>query len=90
LANSKQAIKRARQQNKARLHNMSQKSATRTAVKKVLAAVKTGSKEAAQTAFKAAVVSIDRLAGGNIIHANKAARLKSRLNKKILENNKAA
>ncbi len=84
MANSSQAIKRARQQEKRRLHNASQKSATRTTIKKTLSALKEG-KEAAQTAYKAAVMSIDRLAGKNVMHPNKAARLKSRLNKKVKE-----
>ena len=85
MANSSQAIKRVRQQEKRRLHNTSQKSAVRTAIKRVLSAIKTDGKEAAQAAFKSAVVSIDRLAGRKVIHANKAARLKGRLNKKIQE-----
>ncbi len=85
MANSPQAIKRARQAEKRRLHNASQKSAVRTTIKKVLSALKTDGKKAAQAAFKMAIVSIDRLAGKNLIHANKAARLKSRLNKKIRE-----
>jgi len=83
LANSPQAIKRARQQIKRHKRNIDQKTASRTTVKKVLSAVKAEGKEAALAAFKAAVRSLDRLAGKNLIHRNKAARLKSRLNKKI-------
>lgn len=85
MANSKQATKRIRQAEKHRLHNASQKSAMRTRVKKVLSLIGAGKKNEAKVALKDASASLDRLAGRNVIHANKAARLKSRLNKKIKE-----
>ena len=85
MANSKQATKRIRQAEKHRLHNASQKSAMRTRVKKVLSLISAGKKNEAKVALKDASASLDRLAGRNVIHANKAARLKSRLNKKIKE-----
>ena len=56
---------------------------TRTYIKKVLAAVQSGDKEAAQTAYSAAVPMIDKLANKGIIHKNKAARHKARLNKQV-------
>lgn len=83
MANSLQARKRARQAEKHRLRNASQRSAMRTAIKKVDAAIESGDKAAAEEAFKAAVPAIDRSAGKGLIHANKAARHKSRLNAKI-------
>ena len=83
MANSPQARKRARQAEKARLHNMSQKSTMRTAIKKVLKAVQEGDKSLAQTTFKTVASLTDKAAKKNIIHANKAARIKSRLNQKI-------
>ncbi len=83
MANSLQARKRARQAEKHRLRNASQRSAMRTAIKKVNAAIEAGDKTAAEEAFKAAVPAIDRSAGKGLIHANKAARHKSRLNAKI-------
>ena len=55
----------------------------RTYIKKVLAAVKSGDVEAAKQAFSAAVPVIDRIADKGIIHKNKAARHKSRLNAKV-------
>ncbi len=85
MANSKQATKRVRQAEKHRLHNASQKSATRTRVKRVLILIGAGKKDEAKAALKDACVSLDRLAGRNVIHSNKAARLKSRLNKKLKE-----
>jgi small subunit ribosomal protein S20 len=83
VANSPQARKRARQNDNARAHNASLRSMARTYIKKVLAAVKAGDAEAAKQAFSAAVPVIDRIADKGIIHKNKAARHKSRLNAKV-------
>lgn len=83
MANSPQAKKRAIQSEKARQHNASLRSMTRTYIKKVLAAVDAGDSAAAQTAFAEAAPVIDRLASKGIIHKNKAARHKSRLSKKV-------
>lgn len=83
MANSPQARKRARQNDKARAHNASLRSMARTYIKKVLTAVEAGNAEEAQTALNAAVPVIDRIADKGIIHKNKAARHKSRLNAKV-------
>ena len=85
MANSPQARKRARQAEKSRSHNTSMRSMMRTYVKKVLKAITEGNKKVALEAYKSAVSVIDRVAGKGIIHKNKAARHKSRLNKKIKE-----
>ena len=83
MANSKQAVKRARQATKQRAQNMSQRSTLRTAIKKVQAAIKTGNKAAASAVFAESVSTIDRIADKRIIHKNKAARHKSRLSAAI-------
>ena len=83
MANSLSARKRARQAEKNRLRNASQRSRMRTAIKQVIAAIDSGDKAAAETAYKAAVPAIDRSVSKGLIHANKAARHKSRLNSKI-------
>ncbi|MBV1774116.1 30S ribosomal protein S20 [Burkholderiaceae bacterium DAT-1] len=83
MANSAQARKRARQAAAARLHNAAQRSAFRTAVKKVLKAIEGGDKAAANTVFRAAVPVLDRIADKGVFHKNKAARHKSRLNAAI-------
>lgn len=80
MANSAQARKRARQAEKRRQHNASRRSTMRTYVKNVLKAIEAGDKEAAASAFKAAVPHIDKAAGKGLIHQNKAARHKSRMN----------
>ena len=83
MANSAQAKKRARQAEKNRKQNAAQRSMMRTSVKKVVYAVRDGNKEAAEAAFKAAVPVLDAMARKGIIHKNKAARYKSRLNTQI-------
>jgi small subunit ribosomal protein S20 len=83
VANTLQARKRARQAEKARLHNASLRSMVRTYIKKVAAAILTGDAEAAKNAYAIAVPVIDRIADKGIIHKNKAARHKSRLNAQI-------
>jgi len=55
----------------------------RTSLKKVVYAIENGDKEAAAEAYKEAVPVIDRMANKGLIHANKAARHKSRLNAQI-------
>jgi small subunit ribosomal protein S20 len=83
VANTVQAKKRARQAEKHRQHNASFRSMVRTAIKRVVAAIETGDKDQAQAAYTAAVPVIDRMADKGIIHKNKAARHKSRLNAQI-------
>jgi small subunit ribosomal protein S20 len=85
VANSPQAKKRARQNDKARKHNASLRSMVRTYIKKVVAAIETGDAVAAKAAYDTAVPVIDRIADKGIIHKNKAARHKSRLNTRIKE-----
>ena len=46
-------------------------------------AIEAGDKEAAQAGYKEAVPTIDNMVGKGIIHKNKAARHKSRLNTRI-------
>jgi len=55
----------------------------RTALKKVVKLIEAGDKQAAAEAYKAAVPVIDSAAGKGLIHGNKAARHKSRLNAHI-------
>ena len=83
MANSPQAKKRARQAEKRRNHNASLRSLVRTVIKKVDAAVTSGDAAAAKEAYDNAVPVIDRMADKGIIHKNKAARHKSRLNNKV-------
>ena len=83
MANSPQARKRARQNDKRRAQNTSFRSLVRTKIKRFLAAIKSGDVDASQAALKDAMPIIDRMANKGIIAKNKAARHKSRLNAKV-------
>lgn len=83
MANTKQSAKRARQGEKRRQHNVGLRSRMRTAIKGVLKAAETGNAEEAATLYKAAVPKIDTMVTKGLIHKNKAARTKSRLNARI-------
>jgi len=83
VANIKSAQKRARQAEKARLHNMGLRSKMRTHIKNVLKAVSKGDKAEADAAYRAAVPVIDTMVTKGIVSKNKAARHKSRLNQRV-------
>lgn len=83
MANIASARKRARQSERRRLHNASQRSMLRTYIKNVVTAIQKKDKQAAISAYSAAVPIIDRMANRGVIHKNKAARHKSRLNEQI-------
>jgi len=83
MANTAQAKKRAKQAEKSRIRNAGQRSNLRTFVKKVIAAVNAGDKVKAQAAYQIVVPIIDSAVNKGIIHKNKAARGKSRLNSKV-------
>lgn len=83
MANTPQSKKRARQAVKRRAHTASLRSMVRTYIKKVQGAVDSGDSEQAKKAYAEAVPVIDRMADKGIIHKNKAARHKSRLNAQV-------
>jgi small subunit ribosomal protein S20 len=83
LANTKQAKKRARQAEAHRDHNAGMRSMARSYIKKVVKLIAEGKKAEAEAAYKEAVPVIDRTANKGLIHHNKAARHKSRLNDHI-------
>ena len=83
MANIKSARKRARQSEKTRKHNMGMRSLMRTRIKSVVNACDAGDKDAAAAAYKEAVPVIDTMINKGIVTKNKAARHKSRLNKRV-------
>jgi small subunit ribosomal protein S20 len=83
MANLASAKKRAVQAVKRNHHNTNLRSNMRTLIKKVLHALNEGNGEQAAEAYKAAVPAIDKMAKIGIIHKNKAARYKSRLNTRV-------
>ena len=83
MANSPQAAKRARQAVGRRARNMSARSKLRTAISRAAQALDSGNAEQAAAACREASPVIDSMVGKGIIHANKAARHKTRLNKRL-------
>lgn len=83
MPNIKSAKKRVRQDEKRRMDNKHLRSRLRTHIKGVLNAIASGDRDAAVAAYKIAVPVIDSIADKGIIHKNKAARHKSRLNAHI-------
>ena len=83
MANIKSAKKRAKQTLVRNARNTSQRSMLRTAVKRVLKAIEANDQPGAEAAFKSAVPILDRYSARGLIHKNKAARHKSRINARI-------
>ena len=83
MANIKSAIKRVKTSEAARAHYIAQKSAVRTNVKKVEAAIALNDATAANESIDAAVKGLDKAATKGLISKNAAARKKSRLMKKV-------
>ena len=83
MANIASARKRAHQSEERRVRNAAQRSRLRTYIKKVLVAVQSGDVATVQAAFREAVPVIDSSVTKGLIHKNKAARSKSRLNARV-------
>ena len=83
MANTKSAEKRNRQNVKRRERNRGQRSRLRTAVKKLRSTVEGGDAEQARTLLPETLSIVDATAQKKIIHANTAARTKSRLTKAV-------
>ena len=83
MANTKSAEKRNRQNVQQRERNRGHRSRLRTAIKRLRSAVASGDAAQAQEALPATLSVIDKIAQKGIIHANAAARYKSRLVKRV-------
>ena len=83
MTNTAQDKKRARKNDSQRDNNASLRSIFRTAVKKIIKAIEGGDKKIATESYKENIAVIDRMADKRIVHKNKAARHKSRLNTAI-------
>jgi small subunit ribosomal protein S20 len=79
MANIKSARKRARQAQIRRVHNMSLRTAVRTAIKNVKKAVAGGDKAAASKVLRDSQRVIDRVVAKGVMHRNAGDRHKSRL-----------
>lgn len=83
MANSASARKRARQADQRRAHNMSLRTAARSAIKIVEKAVVAGDKAAAEAALSRGTSTIDRVAAKGVLQRNTANRHKSRLSQAV-------
>ena len=83
LATHKSAEKRDRQSVKRRERNISAKSAIKTKIKTVLAAVETKDQDASAKALKAVIPALAKAGVKGVINKKNASRKISRLTKKI-------
>jgi small subunit ribosomal protein S20 len=83
MANIASARKAARQSEKRRVLNASQRSELRSAIKRVKKAIEAGDKLAARAVLRESTQVLDSIADKRIIHKNKASRHKSRLSAAI-------
>ncbi len=83
MANIKSAKKRNVTNELSRSRNRSYRTRMRTAIKELRAAVEAGDKETAQSLLSPTLALLDTTAQKKIIHANAAARTKSRLTKAV-------
>ena len=83
MPNTSSAKKRMRQDAVRRLRNRATKTNLRAQVRKVRAAISEKKLDESVKEFKTLVAKLDKAAGNNVIHANAAARTKSRLSAAI-------
>jgi small subunit ribosomal protein S20 len=83
MAHSLSARKRVRQNAKHKIINRARKSAVKTQIKDFEAAVNSGDKKTVAEQYKLIIKKLDKIASTKTIHKNKAARLKSRMARKM-------
>jgi small subunit ribosomal protein S20 len=83
MPNTASAKKRMRQDSVRRARNRSTKSSLRTQLRKVREAIKAKKVDESETEYRVLVKKLDQAAGNRVIHANAAARTKSRLSRAI-------
>jgi small subunit ribosomal protein S20 len=83
MPNTASAKKRMRQDAVRRARNRSAKSSLRTQLRKVREAIDAKKLEQSEVEFRTLTTKLDKAAARKVIHANKAARTKSRLARAI-------
>jgi small subunit ribosomal protein S20 len=83
MPNIASAKKRMRQDAVRRARNRAARSGLRTQIRKVRQAITAKEAEKSEAEFRVLVKMLDKAAAKNLIHANAAARTKSRLSKAI-------
>jgi small subunit ribosomal protein S20 len=83
IPNTASAKKQVRQNRKRRERNLARRDALKHTMRKYKRAIAAGDKSAAQSLIPELMKTADKAAKGNVIHPKKAARLKSRLMKRL-------
>jgi small subunit ribosomal protein S20 len=83
MPNTKSAKKRLRQNVRRRAHNRTIRSAMRTQMRKVRERLEAEDAAGAEAELRVATKKLDQAAAKNVIHKNAAARLKSRLARRL-------
>ncbi len=83
MATHKSAIKQHRQSLDRRMRNKRRRTTLRTRIKRIRKALESGDLETARGLLPALLALIDRTAKHGIIHANAAARTKSRITRAV-------
>lgn len=83
MPNTQSAKKRLRQNAVRRARNRVVRSSLRTQIRKVRDAIAAGDVATSESEFRVATKQLDQTAAKGVIHANTAARLKSRLSNHI-------
>lgn len=83
MANTPQARKRIRRNERRTIVNGNRVSRIRNFVKKVESAIESGDKDAAKTALSAAQPELARGVARGVLHKNTASRKMSRLSKRV-------
>jgi small subunit ribosomal protein S20 len=84
MANTPQAKKRIRRNERRKIVNTNRVSRIRTFIKKVEAAIESGDQAVANEALKAMQPELARGVARGVVHKNVAARKLSRLNKRVV------
>ena len=85
MANIKSSAKRDEKSKELNARNRAEKTELKTMMKKFDAAVAEGNQDAAVSAYKVAVKTVDSAAGKGLLHKNNAAHKKSAMTKKLNE-----
>jgi small subunit ribosomal protein S20 len=83
MPHTKSAWKRLRQSEKRRRRNRRWIKQIKLAKKELLGAIQTGDSQKAMAGLQLTTKKLDKAAARGVIHRNKAARVKSRLSKKM-------
>ena len=83
MATHKSAIKQHRQSLDRRMRNKRRRTTLRTRIKRIRKALESGDLETARGLLPALLALIDRTAKYGVIHANAAARSKSRITRAV-------